>query len=110
MPRLSKNNEYAILWLNSQGQDVSYIAKELKLSKQQVENTLSKFNTDTVVNTNTDKSIDQTPKTAKDFMIRHSQNNINNVSIMTQQASMMADETRKLLPNNTTSPFHIKKS
>lgn len=105
MAKLSKVNKYAVLWLNSQGHDTDTISKDLKLSIKQVESVVSEH-----------KPISAPPttqvaaRTAKDFMIRHSQNNVNNVSIMTQQASMIADEARKSLNNNQTSPFYIKKS
>lgn len=110
MSRISKNNKYAICWLHSQGKDIDYISKELKLPKEQI-NKFIKNNTsnnidnqEQITNNNTNK-----PKTAKDFIIHHSQNNKNNVSIMTPQASMLADEARKSYPLNNNSPFYIKK-
>lgn len=106
MARISKANKYAIFWLNSQGVSVDQISKELKLTPKQIT---------TTINSNIEQDKNETPsspqpnKNVKDFIIRHSQNNVNNVSIMTQQASMMADENRKTLPQNA-SLFHIKKT
>lgn len=107
MARLSKTHKYSILWLNSQGSSIDDICKELKVSAKQVRSVIDTNNT----SISTTDNISPISKTAKDFMIRHTQNNVNNVSIMTPQASMMADEARKSLPSNTTqtSPFYIKK-
>lgn len=105
MAKLSKSNKYAILWLSSQGYDTTSIEQELKLSVKQIESVIN----ENKQNVNTPTQVQN--KTAKDFMIRHSQNNVNNVSIMTQQASMMSDEARKNhTTTNTTSQFYIKKT
>jgi orotate phosphoribosyltransferase-like protein len=102
MAKLSKANQYAIMWLDSQGYTIDNIAKELNLTIEKIQPYIS--NKSEEVQTPV-----KTAKTSKDFMIRHSQNNVNSVSIMTQQASMLNDESRKKYPPNTTNTSYIHK-
>jgi orotate phosphoribosyltransferase-like protein len=104
MPRLSKNNKYAILWLNSQGLSHESISKELNVTLKQIAEIISSS-----AQKPEQKPSTSVRQTSKDFMIRHSQNNVNSVSIMTQQASMLNDEARKNYPKNSSTPPHIHK-
>lgn len=104
MAKLSKANQYAIMWLSSQGNTIENIAEELNLSTEKIQPYI-------VTNVASDQNIAATKslKTSKDFMIRHSQNNVNSVSIMTQQASMLNDESKKKYPPNPTNTSYIHK-
>lgn len=95
MAKLSKVNKYAILWLNHSGFSIDQIVSELKVTEQQVS---------TLIET----QLDQEPPKAlpksnpKNLMITHtSGKRLNNVAIMTKDASAMADETRKNNSNST---------
>lgn len=105
MARLSKSNKYAILWLNSQGNKSEDIAKELGVTTKQIDKILS----EKIVESAPSENKPVVPNTSKDFMIRHSQNNINSVSIMTQQASMLNDEARKNYPKKPGNSSYIHK-
>jgi hypothetical protein len=86
MAKLSKSNRYAILWLSHTGEGVDKISAELGVSEKQINE---------VLETNT--QTDTVPKpSAKSLMITHtSGKKLNNVAIMTKDASTIADETRK---------------
>jgi len=86
MAKLSKVNKYAILWLNHNGEDIDKISSELGVSEKQISEVLE----------TTDKA-DPVPKpNPKNLMITHtSGKKLNNVAIMTKDASAIADETRK---------------
>lgn len=98
MARLNKTTKYAILWLNSQGFDNGKISNELGVSDQQIANTLK--------NTDSDHTKSENPNaipttsgpvnmTSKNFMIRQTANKVNNVAIMTKEASTMNDDFKK---------------
>jgi orotate phosphoribosyltransferase-like protein len=108
MAKLSKANQYAIMWLDSQGYTIDNIAKELNLTIEKIQPYISNKSPETETETKAEAPV-RTAKTSKDFMIRHSQNNVNSVSIMTQQASMLNDESRKKNPPNTTNTSYIHK-
>lgn len=106
MARLSKSNKYAILWLYSQGNNTENICKELGIPTKQIDKILSE-QPQNKQSQPENKPIAKT--SSKDFMIRHSQNNNNSVSIMTQQASMINDEARKNYPKKPGNSSYIHK-
>lgn len=97
MSRLTKEQTYAIRWLNSQGIEPIEIATELSITEKQVQKILEKT---------TNSSDNPKIKTAKspvsksqDMMIRHtSSKNTNNVSIMTKEASQYNDTVKSSVP------------
>lgn len=102
MSRLTKNNTYAILWLNHSGMTPEDIVKELDVTIKQVNGVLEKHNS-----TNTTNSIKTTQQSVgtnnKNLMITETINKKSkNVAIMTQQASAANDELRKKASNNST--------
>jgi hypothetical protein len=86
MAKLSKANKYAILWLNNSGESIDKISAELELSEKQINEVLeANIKTDIVPKPN-----------AKSLMITHtSGKKLNNVAIMTKDASAIADKNRK---------------
>lgn len=102
MAKLSKNNTYAILWLNSTGLSALDISNELDLNLKQVNDLLEKNNS-----TNTSNNIKTTQQSVsvnnKNLMITETMSKKNNtVAIMTQQASSANDEvTKKMSPSNS---------
>ncbi len=89
MAKLSKSNTYAIHWLNSQGQSIEEIGKELDIPVKQVSSVLEK---------------QATSKVGKypNLMINHtSAKKSKSVAIMTKEASEVHDAARsKLVPKN----------
>lgn len=106
MARLSKSNKYAILWLNSQGNSAENICKELGVTTKQIDKILSE---QPQIQQPQPENKPVSKTSSKDFMIRHSQNNNNSVSIMTQQASMINDEARKNYPKKPGNSSYIHK-
>jgi len=87
MAKLSKTNTYAILWLNGCGYSVEQIVEEIDVTEKQVLSVLEQ---------NPPKNQLSTAPSAKNLMITHtSGKKLNNVAIMTKDASAMADENRK---------------
>lgn len=96
MSKVSKNNIYAIKHLVSQGLSSEQIAKELNLNLSNVESIIVSENL-----------IPKTPS-AKDLMInKTSVKKTNNVSIMTQEASMANDHNRAKYQTDSTKSEHI---
>lgn len=92
MAKISKEKEYAIKYLLSQGKSVEDVANELTVKANQVEKFVEKQ--ETVAPAKTDKT--------KDLMIRQtSSKKTNSVSIMTQAASQVGDEFYKSQPAQT---------
>jgi len=88
MPKLSKTNSYAILWLNHIGKSVEEIVDELGVTAKQIKDTLPQ-------DTNNDSQQALAP-VAKNLMITHTAGKkLNNVAIMTKDASSLVDEERK---------------
>lgn len=88
MAKLSKVNTYAILWLNQSGHSVEDIVSELGVTEKQVSSVI-----ESVVNNSQIKTVKPNPK---NLMITHTAGKkLNNVAIMTKDASAMADENRK---------------
>lgn len=95
MSKLSKTQKYAIQWLHSNGSDINAIAKELNLTPVQVSSLVQKAEPPAIQNSSQ-------PVSAKDLMITHtSGKKINSVAIMTKEASQIADESRKNVPEAT---------
>lgn len=88
MAKLSKINTYAILWLSNCGYTIEQIVEDIGVTEKQVSSVLDQHSTSI-------KSSSTTPN-AKNLMITHtSGKKLNNVAIMTKDASAMADENRK---------------
>lgn len=87
MAKLSKVNTYAILWLNQTGQSIEQIVDELGVTEKQVA---------TVLEANPPAQTTVSNVNPKNLMITHTAGKkLNNVAIMTKDASAMADENRK---------------
>lgn len=102
MGKITKNIGYSILWLNHIGRDNSLIAKELKLSTDQVLTFLEKHN---ITNETVELPIKQSPVNkaikSKELMIRHTRDKkTNSVAIMTREASAVNDSIRTKLASN----------
>lgn len=97
MSRLSKTQNYAILWLNSQGLEALKIADELKLTEKQVLSVLEK-GIDKKVSENSSVKTAKSPvnSRSKNLMITQTAGKkTKNVAIMTQEASQINDELKK---------------
>ena len=97
MARLSKTQNYAILWLNSQGTDLVKIADELGLTEKQVLSVIEK-GIDTKISENTKIKTVKSPANSrsKNLMITQTAGKkTKNVAIMTQEASQLNDELKK---------------
>jgi predicted transcriptional regulator len=94
MARTSKAQQYAVRWLNSQQMAVDKIAEELSITEKQVQSILDK-NTVTVETKEADSiNTVQQPvgSRSQKLMIRETAGKkINNVAIMTGEASMLND-------------------
>ena len=92
--RLNKTQKYAIEHLLNTGKNHIEISKELSIPKEDVEKFIEKHQratTDTNIPTTSAKV------TSKDMMITQTQNKkINNVAIMTREASEMNDAFKKI--------------
>jgi len=100
--RLNKTQQYAIRWMVSQGNEIAQIVKELKIPADSVNRFVEKN-----CNINTNNTIPTTSSRvkAKDLMIRNtSSKQINNVAIMTREASEMGDHFKKSAPNTQSAP------
>lgn len=101
MARMSKIQQYAIFWLNSQGSTIENIAEELDLTAKQVSKALEKnndLNKTNKIKTNS-SPVSSTKINSKDLMIRHTAAKKNNsVAIMTKEASEMNDHSKKTNP------------
>jgi len=99
MAKLSKANTYAIQWLNSQGQSIDQIAKELDITAKQVSSILEKQ-----ANTGQEAGVPvATSKVGKypNLMINQtSGKGTKSVSIMTKEASEVHDAARSKLVSN----------
>lgn len=82
---LSKTQEYAIKWLNSTGMDNLSIAKELKISVEQITSLVGNIDVSALAESK-----------AKNLMITHTAGKkINSVAVMTKEASELGDTTRQ---------------
>lgn len=85
MANLSKTKEYAIKWLNSIGMDNPSIAKELKISVEQIISLVGEVDPSTLAESK-----------AKNLMITHTAGKkVNSVAVMTKEASELGDTARQ---------------
>lgn len=107
MNRTTKLHKYAILWLHSQGLSNDDISKEVKLSTDQVNKTISQHKSSVNKESST-STTEQTSKTinskSKNLMITDSNAKKFKVAIMTKDASTLNDELKK----NNTKPTNTK--
>lgn len=98
--RINKQTSYAINWLLSQNKTPKEISEELDITEKQIINYMEKHNI-TKANTLATKSSKVKSK-SKDLMIRHtSHKKVNNVAIMTKEASEVNDEMKKKLTSGS---------
>lgn len=91
MANLTKTKEYAIRWLNSQGVDNSAIAKELKISVEQITSLIGNVDPGSLAESK-----------AKNLMITHTAGKkVNTVAVMTKEASELGDTARQNNPPAT---------
>jgi len=94
---------YAILWLESQGNDIDKISEDLDIPKSSVKR-IVKLYADQKEKVTTDSSevaevVPDKRKTAKDFMINQtSGKGSSGVTIMTKTASERSDAAKKNMP------------
>jgi len=100
MPRISKIETYAILWLNNQGLDIAEISKELKIAEKSVISTLEKNNNTNIDKIKTGSRPSKKNDDKKSLMINETSIKKNkSVSIMTEAASQKNDEVVKNMRN-----------
>ena len=94
--KITKNIAYAINWLLSQNKTPKEISDELNLTEKQIIAYIEKNNISKADNLATKSS--KVKSKSKDLMIRHTSNKkVNNVAIMTKEASEVNDELKKKL-------------
>lgn len=106
--KTTKTQQYAILWLHSQGHESESISKELDMEVKAVNRVLektAKINEDNNIKTKTEVA---SKPSSKDLMIRHTSAKKNNsVAIMTKEASEVNDHARKTNVTNGRNQKHI---
>jgi NCAIR mutase (PurE)-related protein len=96
MSKITKIQQYAVLWLSSQLVEEQIIATETNLSTKQISTILNKFKIDNPQNQiNTTSGPAKAKSKTQQLMITESVGKRQNVSIMTKEASQVADEERK---------------
>ena len=96
MAKITKIQQYAVLWLSSQSVDSQTIAAETNLSIKQVGNIINKFKIDNSQNEiNTTSGPAKARSKTQQLMITESVGKRQNVAIMTKEASQVADEEKK---------------
>jgi hypothetical protein len=98
MARISKTQTYAILWLNSQSYDNSYIEKELNVTNKQIETVLDKIKTTEEPEPTNSIKTSSSPvgqSRSKNLMITESASRTRSVAIMTKEASELNDVLKK---------------
>lgn len=96
MAKISKNNIYAIKYLVSQGHEIDYISSETGLSADSIQSIIDSEN------------LAKKPITSKDLMINKTAiKKQNNVSIMTQEASMLNDHNKNKHNKKDNNKNHI---
>jgi hypothetical protein len=102
MAKLSKANNYAILWLNYKGNSPEQIAEELSIDVKQVSGVLEK-QTQASENPNIKTSSSVVGDKKKNLMIMETSVKRNkSVAIMTKDASAQGDENRKKVSDKNT--------
>lgn len=95
MPKLSKNNLYAIQWLHSQGKSIEDIATELKVSVTQVKNAIPEQQTIQQAEPSIPNNSAVKPDPKSLMITQTSGKGTNSVAIMTKQASELGDALKK---------------
>jgi DNA-directed RNA polymerase sigma subunit (sigma70/sigma32) len=96
--KITKSISYAINWLMFQNYNAEQIAEELKLTVQQVQKYIEKHSISKQLELPIKSS--KVPSKSKELMIRHTRDKkINNVAIMTKEASEVNDEFKKQINN-----------
>lgn len=112
MSKTNKLNQYAVLWLHSQNTQIADISNETGLSTKQIENIIKKHNTQ--ISSTGDTPTNQhgpVKSLAKQLMITESVGKRQKVSIMTKEASQIADEAKKKQsPVNNNKPYIFRPS
>jgi transposase len=100
MAKLSKSNTYAVHWLNSQGQSIEQIAKELGITTKQVSSVIEK-QASAGSDTNIPVATSKVGKYPNLMINQTSAKKSKSVAIMTKEASEVHDAARsKLVPKN----------
>lgn len=100
MAKLSKSNTYAVHWLNSQGQSIEQIAKELDITIKQVSSVIEK-QASAGSDTNIPVATSKVGKYPNLMINQTSAKKSKSVAIMTKEASEVHDAARsKLVPKN----------
>ena len=106
MSRLNKTQNYAILWLSSQGMAIEAIAKELSVKENQISNFIKK-NLENKKNDDDKQAIKTASSpvskiSSKNLMINQTASkNSRNVSIMTKEASSLNDSLKDSMISKT---------
>lgn len=94
-PQTNKSEEYAIKFLHSQGLNSDQIVEELSVDNSVVDNVLASYSK-------------EQPVVTENLMIRHTaEKKSNNVSIMTSDASMLADSVSKNKQQSAARPERV---
>ena len=97
--RLTKTQQYAILYMLGHKHTETDIIKELKINQQVLAKFIEKHKS--VSETNNIKTTKSNTSRAKDLMIsKTSAKNNSGVSIMTKEASQIGDDFHKNMPNS----------
>ena len=102
--QLMNNNlikRYAVLWLNSQGDDIDSISESLDIPKASIKRIIKLYadNTPEKQEEKSSTTASNTRQTAKDFMINQtSGKGSSGVTIMTTTASEQSDACKKNMP------------
>lgn len=114
MAKENKLQTYAVLWLDSQSMDIKTICVETGLSTRQVKNILTKNKIESSTPQQNNIPINQQPVSAKskahNMMITESVGKRQKVSIMTKEASQLADEERKKYIDSSTKSYIFRPS
>lgn len=96
MAKLSKIKIYAIKWLASQDYSIKEISDDINITQEQIKTVLEEEN-----NSNNKTSEHQNNSIGKNLMITHTAGKkINNVAIMTKDASSVVDSVKQSSANN----------
>lgn len=95
MSKITNTKKYAILWLDSQGKNSKEISSELKISLDDISTVLLSYK-----NQNTENKNDVVSRIKTgDLMITHTAGKkVNNVAIMTKEASEHSDANKNNVP------------
>jgi len=95
MSKTSKLHQYAVLWLHSQSMNSDQISKEIGLTVKQVETVVNKNKPQREKTSSIPSNHSPVKSKAHQLMINESVGKRQKVSIMTKEASQIADEDRK---------------